>query len=164
MSIYHDLEAIKSVAIQQTKEDGYNYNIILHNPNAEGKFDLEVGSTYEFVMDSYFNTPRPNVVLICKTKDLLQEEEVDRLLKSFSQEAPEMRMREEFARINSYDFVDSNNNMIGKLKRGLSTIHAEADGVTYKQGHSGLERITNTGRNDKCNCGSGKKFKKCCGK
>lgn len=74
MSIYHDLEAIKAVAMEYMKKDGYNYNVIIHNPNAKGEFDLEAGSTYEFVMDSYFNTPRPNVILLHKTKDLVQVE------------------------------------------------------------------------------------------
>lgn len=166
MNIYHDLEAIKAVALDYAKKDGYNYNIILHNPNDKGEFDSSVGSTYEFVMDSYFNTPRPNVILICKTKDLLQHQEVDRLIDSFSPEAPQMKMREEFQRMDAeMQYAKNIEEGAGsKLKEGLSVVHAEADGVNYKQGKSGLERVSNTGRNDKCNCGSGKKFKHCHGK
>jgi hypothetical protein len=166
MSIYHDLEAIKSVAIEATKEDGYNYNIILNNPNDKGEFDLSVGSTYEFVADSYFNKPRPNTILLFKTKDLLQQQEVDRLIDSFSPEAPAMKMRQVFQKMDA-DIQYAKNSEEGadnKLKKGLSVVHAEADGINYKQGKAGLERITGTNRNDKCNCGSGKKFKKCCGK
>jgi hypothetical protein len=166
MSIYHDLEAIKAVALDYTKKDGYNYNIILHNPNAKGEFDLETGSTYEFVMDSYFNTPRPNVILICKTKDLLQAEDTQRLINSFSPDAPYMKMRKEIE-IKGLEMeieINSTSKENGKLKRGLSMVEVKADGVNYKNGGGGLERISNTGRNDKCNCGSGKKFKKCCGK
>lgn len=165
MSIYHDLEAIKAVALDYAKDDGYNYNIILHNPNDKGEFDLSVGSTYEFVLDSYFNTPRPNVILLHKTKDLLQVEETQRLIDSFSPDAPAMKMQEKLKRMDAeMPSLTGNKQETGKLKKGLSMVHLEADGVTYKQGKAGLERVSNTNRNDKCNCGSGLKFKKCCGK
>jgi len=166
MSIYHNLEAIKAVAMDYTKKDGYNYNIILHNPNAKGEFDLASGSTYEFVMDSYFNTPRPNVILLHKTKDLLQVEEVGRLLDSFSPEAPYMKMRKEIELKDLEMEIEMNSTSKenGKLKKGLSVVEVKADGVNYKNSKLGIERVANTGRNDKCNCGSGKKFKKCCGK
>ena len=135
-NIYHDLEAIKSVAVAHTKDDGYNYNIILHNPNDKGEFDLSLGSTYEFVMDSYFNTPRPNVILICKTKDLLQVEDTQRLIDSFSPDAPHMKMRQEFQRMDAeMQYAKNSEEGAGsKLKEGLSVVHAEPDGVTYKQG------------------------------
>lgn len=166
MSIYHDLEAIKSVALRQAKEDGYNYNIILHNPNAEGKFDLDAGSTYEFVMDSYFNTPRPNVILICKTKDLLQEEQTQQLIDSFSPDAPYMKMRKEIELQNVKMEIEMNatSKDNGKIKKGLSMTEVKPDGVMYRSSKLGLQRIAGTNRNDLCNCGSGKKFKKCCGK
>lgn len=165
MNIHHDLEAIKMVAIEETKNYGYNYNIIINNPNDKGEFDLSAGSTYEFVADSYFNTPRPNVILLHRTKDLLEVEEVSRFLDSFSPEAPYMKMRKEIELNNAeMEILNSSNDDKGKLKKGLSIVRIEADGVNYKNGKLGLERIANTNRNDKCNCGSGKKFKKCCGK
>lgn len=166
MSIYHNLEAIKAVAMDYTKKDGYNYNIILHNPNAKGEFDLSAGSTYEFVMDSYFNTPRPNVILICKTKDMLQLEDTQRLIDSFSPDATYMKMRKEIELMDLEMEIKMNSTSKenGKLKRGLSMVEVKADGVNYKNSKLGLERVANTNRNDKCNCGSGKKFKKCCGK
>lgn len=166
MSIYHDLEAIKAVALDYAKKDGYNYNIILHNPNNKGEFDLSVGSTYEFVMDSYFNKPRPNVILICKTKDLLQAEEAQRLIDSFSPDSGYMKMRKEIE-LQNIKFecdINSTSKENGKLKKGLSMVEVKTDGVMYKNSNSGLKRVANTNRNDKCNCGSGKKFKKCCGK
>lgn len=166
MSIYHNLEAIKAVAIDYTTKDGYNYNIILSNPNAKGEFDLEAGSTYEFVRDSYFNTPRPNVILLHKTKDLLQVEEVSRLLDSFSSDSPYMKTLKEIE-LKDLEMeieLNSTSKENGKFKKGLSMVEVKADGVNYKNGIGGLERLANTGRNDKCNCRSGKKFKKCCGK
>lgn len=70
MSIYHNLEDIKLVAISYAQDHGVNYNIILMNPDAEGNFTK--GSTYEFVTDSYFEKDRPNVKLICKTDSLIE--------------------------------------------------------------------------------------------
>jgi hypothetical protein len=70
MNIHHDLETIKLVAIEYAKEHNCNYNIILMNPDEDGKFSFRSGSTYEFVTDSYFEKPRPNVVLLFKTDDL----------------------------------------------------------------------------------------------
>lgn len=165
-NIYRDLETIKAVALDYAKKDGYNYNIILHNPNDKGEFDSSVGSTYEFVMDSYFNKPRPNTIILFKTKDLLQEKEVDRLIDSFSPDSEYMKMRKEIELQNIQMEVEMNSTSKknGKLKRGLSMVEVKPDGVMYKNSKSGLERVANTNRNDRCNCGSGKKFKKCCGK
>lgn len=73
MNIHHDLEGIKLVAIDFAKEHNCNYNIILMNPNSQGKFDPSEGSTYEFVIDSYFDKPRPNAIILHKTDDLLME-------------------------------------------------------------------------------------------
>src|SRR3990167_7759455 len=73
MSIHHDFEKIKTVALEYAKGHNCNYNIIIHNPNYRGEFDLSAGSTYEFVIDNYFDTLRPNVILLCKTDDLLKE-------------------------------------------------------------------------------------------
>ena len=74
MNIHHDLEAIKMVAIEDAKEHNCNYNIIIVNPNPQGIFDVNCGSTYEFVTDSYFDKPRPNAILLHKTDDLILAE------------------------------------------------------------------------------------------
>lgn len=180
MSIHHNLEQIKAVALEYAKEHNCNYNVIIHNPNEKGEFDLSVGSTYEFVLDSYFETPRSNVIRLDTTDNLLKqsaivgimdsmdekkltpEQETEKIISHFTQ-VPEGydRLREDMAKM---EIEMNSNNEAGKLKKGLSVVQAQADGVTYKQGSSGLERVANTNRNDKCNCGSGKKFKKCCGK
>lgn len=73
MSIYHDLELMKKVAIAKSKEHNCNYNIILRNP-IDGQFDASMGSTYEMVMDSYFEKERPNVIVLFKTDDLVRLE------------------------------------------------------------------------------------------
>jgi uncharacterized protein YecA (UPF0149 family) len=165
MNIHHNLEVITAVALDHTKEDGYNYNIILHNPNDKGEFDIETGSTYEFVMDSYFNTPRPNVILLHKTKDLLQEKQVDSLISGIMKDAEKLAKMQKEINESEAEMHDLESKVGGnKLKKGLTIVKAQADGLIYKQGRDGLERINNTNRNDKCNCGSGRKFKKCCGK
>lgn len=71
MSIHHNLEAIKSVALHHAKEHECNYNIIIFNPDAAGNFNEAEGSTYEYVRDSYFDKPRPHAKLLHKTDDLL---------------------------------------------------------------------------------------------
>jgi hypothetical protein len=71
--IHHNLEAIKDVAISYAKEHQVNYNIILMNPDSDGKFTM--GSTYEYVADSYFEKERPNVILLHKTDDLIKDEQ-----------------------------------------------------------------------------------------
>lgn len=177
MNIHHDLEKIKNVAIHYAKEHNCNYNIILMNPNANGEFDLSSGSTYEYVTDSYFNKPRPNVIRLYTTDNLIRstvivgamdaleekkltdEQETDRIINHFSK-IPDGwdEMQETLKMVNVSMKSDSNGN---KLKKGLSAIERQADGIKY--GKSG-DRLPNTNRNDKCNCGSGKKFKKCCGK
>lgn len=165
MNIHHDLEAIKSVAMHYAKNDGYNYNIILNNPNADGEFDLNAGSTYEFVMDSYFNSPRPNAIVLFKTKDLIAMDDAQRLVDSFSPYSPYMKAIEDIrSQTIKMDFDMGIGGGAGKLKKGLSLVEVKADGLVYKNGKDGIERMENTGRNDKCNCGSGKKFKKCCGR
>jgi len=73
MSIYHDLEIMKKLAKHEAKAHGCNYNIIISNPNKNGEFDLEAGSTYEMVADSFFEQPKPNAILLHKTDDLKDE-------------------------------------------------------------------------------------------
>ncbi len=74
MSIYHNLEQTKLVACEYAKNHNCNYNIIIMNPDVSGNFSLDNGSTYEMVIDSYFEKPRPNAKLLFKTDDLLKEE------------------------------------------------------------------------------------------
>ncbi|HEY0029152.1 MAG TPA: hypothetical protein VGC65_00225 [Bacteroidia bacterium] len=71
MEIHSNLEQLKLVAIEHAKAHGCNYNIIIHNPDAEGKFNEASGSTYEYVADSYFEKDRPNAKLLHRTDDLL---------------------------------------------------------------------------------------------
>lgn len=71
MSIYKNLEAIKTIALEYAKNHSCNYNIIISNPDKEGNFSEASGSTYEFVADSYFEKDRPNAKLLHKTDDLL---------------------------------------------------------------------------------------------
>lgn len=70
--ISHDLEATILIAKSFAEKHQINYNIILMNPNPHGDFDIAHGSTYEFVADSYFEKPRPNVIVLHKTDDLLK--------------------------------------------------------------------------------------------
>ncbi len=74
MSIYHNLEQITLVSIHKAKEHNCNYNIIILNP-IDGKFDQEQGSTYEMVVDSYFEKDRPNAIILHKTDDLIAKEQ-----------------------------------------------------------------------------------------
>ena len=74
MSIYHNLESMKLVAVDRAKAHRCNYNVILMNPNEKGEFDLSSGSTYEMVADSYFERERPHVILLHKTDDLINNE------------------------------------------------------------------------------------------
>ncbi len=71
MNIHYNLEAIKMIACEYAKKHNCNYNIIIHNPDEFGNFTQ--GSTYEFVVDSYFEKERPNVKLLFKTDDLFKE-------------------------------------------------------------------------------------------
>ena len=59
---HHNFELMKLVALDQAKKHNCNYTVILLNPNEKREFDLSYGSTYEMVLDSYFEKPRPNVI------------------------------------------------------------------------------------------------------
>lgn len=67
MSIHHNLKQIKLVADYYAQHHKCNYNVIILNPDSDGKYNREAGSTYEFVRDSYFEKDRPNAILIYKT-------------------------------------------------------------------------------------------------
>jgi len=51
-----------------------------------------------------------------------------------------------------------------KLSIAAKTDQVITDIYNYHQQHRQPEKATGTNRNDFCSCGSGKKFKKCCGK
>lgn len=70
MNIHHDLELLKKVALEKAKSHNCNYNIVLMNPNAKREFDVNYGSTYEMVADSYLQEEATNIIFICKTDDL----------------------------------------------------------------------------------------------
>lgn len=74
-SIYHDLDMTILLAKQYALDHGCNYNITIMNPNDKKEFDLNAGSTYEIVRDSYFEKDRPNAVLLHKTNDMIAPQE-----------------------------------------------------------------------------------------
>lgn len=129
MNIYFDFEAIKNLALYYAKEHKVNYNIILRNP-VDGKFG--VGSTYEFVLDSYFDKERPNVVILHRTDDILKCEEGE-----YGDEHKRFLLRDHHLPI-------------------ISTPVNDVRHATYRR------TSAKVGRNDLCVCGSGKKYKKCC--
>jgi len=74
MSIHHDLSMIEKIALHKANEHNCVYHIILMNPDEQGNFDLENGSTYEFVRESFFedesNLDNIKYLAICDTEDL----------------------------------------------------------------------------------------------
>ncbi len=77
MDIHHDFDKIKMLAIHYAKEHNSNYTVILMNPDSNGNFSLDSGSTYEFVADSYFEKERPNIKILFSTKDEVSEKPKD---------------------------------------------------------------------------------------
>ena len=144
MNIYHDLQAITEVALHNAKDHNCNYNIILKNPDKQGNFSMENGSTYEFVADSYFEKERPNVILLAKTDDLLAEENIVEDLKD-----DPFDTRPRFIVENQY--LDE----IKEISRSM--------GMPIRTRTQPYVRDKKIGRNEPCPCGSGKKYKKCCG-
>lgn len=76
LSVYHDLEAMKSVALYKAEEHNCNYNVIISRP-LDGKFSFAHGSTYEFVADSYL-VNRPETVIVMRTDDVLHAQQKER--------------------------------------------------------------------------------------
>ena len=71
-TIHNDLDMMKAIAIHHAKLHNCNYNIVLLNPDPDGNFDEQQGSTYEFVRDSFLeNYYRNNIKLLHKTDDLI---------------------------------------------------------------------------------------------
>ena len=138
MDIHHNLEAIKDVALHYAKEHNDNYNVIISNP-INGEFGD--GSTYEFVTDSYFEKER-NCVILMKTDDVLNGE------------LP-VKTEKNILHVESEPFLISN------IKDYKTTYPGMSYGVNRPRIEPRtVERLP--GRNDKCKCGSEKKFKKCC--
>lgn len=63
---------MKQTAVHYAKEHKMNYNIVLMNPDSNGEFNKSEGSTYEFVLDSFFNKERPNVKKLFTTDELIK--------------------------------------------------------------------------------------------
>lgn len=70
-------------------------------------------------------------------------------------------------------FVDYNDSGVSSLMNGSlpqaiwnSLHHEKLENmqISWRQGKYIIQRVKKTGRNDSCPCGSGLKFKKCCGK
>ncbi len=53
---------------------------------------------------------------------------------------------------------------LSKLARGREDVAAEEDIVGNAEKVEPLKGASPIGRNDPCSCGSGKKYKKCCGR
>jgi hypothetical protein len=68
----NNLDEVKSSAISKARQHKMNFNVIILNPDGDGNFSIASGSTYQIVADAYFDTPRPNAILLCKTDDLLK--------------------------------------------------------------------------------------------
>lgn len=144
MSVYHDLDTITEIAKHNAKEHNANYNIILMNPDENGEFDKDKGSTYEFVADSYFNKERPNVILLAKTDDLLAEEQ------------PTKPKEDPFDTTPRFIIENTYLDEIYDINRSLGMVRMYRGEPYVREGKK-------IGRNDPCTCGSGNKYKKCCG-
>jgi uncharacterized protein len=73
---------------------------------------------------------------------------------------PEIFEREDFnPEVNEKD-MQLQATLFGLLPRAVATLQAH---TKQKAGEHNSNRTTKPGRNDPCPCGSGKKFKKCCG-
>lgn len=173
MSIHTNLEDLKAIAIYNAKEHNCNYNIIIHNA-VDGEFK-EGESTYEFVRDSYFETDRPNCVLLHKTDDL-----INKIIgvvgnsgagRSFSMH--HLHKMEEVVVINDLaekislsDAVRMGNETYLKY---VNTRPMDNDflysHLTKKQREANIvdiRREPKIARNQTCPCSSNKKYKNCC--
>lgn len=74
MDIHHELPLIKLIAVEKAKEHNCNYIIMIHNPDSKGNYNREEGSTYEYMAESYFDKPRPNVKVVTSTNQLIAQE------------------------------------------------------------------------------------------
>lgn len=140
MSIYKNLESIRDVAIIKAKAHNVNYNIILMNPDKDGKFNIDY-STYEFVTDSYFDKDRSNVILLETTDSILLQEQIQKEEDSIY------------------------NNEIFQFKNDYLDLTYDNPYMDYQITSSVCQYIRETPKqqnNQLCSCGSQKKYKKCC--
>jgi hypothetical protein len=140
MSIHKDLNKMTTLAVHFADEHKVNYNIVLLNP-VNGEFDPQQ-STYEVVTDSYFETERPNAIIIDTTDSISSRTKLDEVDNGFKLQAPEpFRIAPEPFRItNSH-----------RDKLPFVVIPTQ-----YRRSEPKVQN------NDPCLCGSGKKFKNCC--
>lgn len=146
MSVYHNLEDMTAVAIHTAKEHNCNYNVILFNPDENGEFSLENGSTYEMVADSYFEKERSNVKLIYKTDDLIEKENISGMGSIINEDKNDTLLTDnKYLQFNDEPYRDL------------------FQDYPYLQTHDPYVRTEpKIGNNEQCKCGSGKKYKKCC--
>ena len=151
MNIHHRLEDIKMVSIHNAKEHGCNYTVFIHNPDENGEFSLEHGSTYESVIDTYWDKPRPNAKILFRTDDLFAEEEFNAILDQ------------------SNDYIYQYGHEINKFIKQIrdTTYHDNIynDLLPHKKPFGTPVEVRTEPkiqRNESCPCGSGKKYKKCC--
>jgi hypothetical protein len=148
MNIYHDLDLMTEISLQKAREHNCNYNVILYNPDENGEFSLENGSTYEMVTDSYFEKPRPNVKLITTTGEIMLQE---------AREAIE----------NGTVSIETDGFPIHEL---MDSKYLDFEDFDVEKMLSGIPRSIpqyvrserKIGNNETCPCGSGTKYKKCC--
>lgn len=69
MSVHKSLESIKLLAKNAAGNHNMVYVVVIMNPNEAGEFEEQAGSTYEFVAESYFEKPRPNVKVLLRTDE-----------------------------------------------------------------------------------------------
>lgn len=60
---------MEDYALKKSIEHNCNYHIIIMN-HVNGMFNEQMGSTYEFVTDSYFEKERPHAIQIIDTDSL----------------------------------------------------------------------------------------------
>jgi len=148
MSIYHNLEAMTQLALHEAREHNCNYNVILFNPDENGEFSLENGSTYEMVADSYFEKPRPNVKLITTTGEIMLQEAREAIENGIvSIETDGFPIHE----LMDSKYLDFNDLDVEKMLSGIPQSIPQY-----------IRSERKIGNNETCPCGSGTKYKKCC--
>lgn len=175
MSIHTNLEELKAIAIYNAKQHNCNYNIIIHNA-VDGAFK-EGESTYEFVRDSYFETDRPNCVLLHKTDDLINKNKIIGVLgSSGAGRSFAMQQLHKIQDVVIIDDLAKKMNLTEALRQGSETYIKYVNTrpmdddflyshLTKKQREANIvdiRREPKIARNQTCPCGSDKKYKNCC--
>jgi hypothetical protein len=155
VSIYHDLEGMKMVAVHQAKEFKCNFNVILKSPDENGEWCD--ASTYEMVGDSYFENGHTeksrNCIKIVTTDQLIKEE-----FEGFDMSDDDDDLHEFDGMLND-PFTQDRFLQYTNPYAGLDTFH-DVDNTVYVP--VTVRDGKKLHRNDPCSCESGKKFKKCC--